>query len=138
MILATADSNIYVSALQFGGIPLQFLNAARRRAFQLAISEALIVEIRGVLQKKFRWSEEMLIEAISALHDCTQLVTATQPLRVIAEDPDDDRVLECAVASGSQFIISGDKHLLRLVQYENIRILKVSEFLSLIPKPSVY
>jgi putative PIN family toxin of toxin-antitoxin system len=122
--------------MQFGGIPLQFLNAARVGTFRLAITEALIAEIRGVLLKKFRWSEEMLDEGILALREFTQLVTPTQTSRVIVEDPDDDRVIECAVASGSQFIISGDRHLLRLVRYENIRILKVAEFLTLIPKPS--
>ncbi|MGH9637293.1 MAG: putative toxin-antitoxin system toxin component, PIN family [Candidatus Angelobacter sp.] len=136
MIVATADSNIYVSALQFGGIPLQCLNAARAGAFQLVISEAIIAEVHGVLQEKFRWSEAMLKEAMASLRDFTQLVTPAQTLHVIREDPDDDRVIECAVASGSQFIISGDKHLLRLGLYENIRILKVAEFLHLVPSPS--
>lgn len=135
MILATADSNIYISALQFGGVPLQFLNAARAGAFKLAISDALMSEIRGVLQEKFHWSDEMLDEATAGLADLTQIVRPTQMLRVIAEDPDDDRVLECAIASGSQFIISGDDHLLHLAQYENIRILKVAEFLTLVPQP---
>lgn len=135
MILATADSNIYISALQFGGVPLQFLNAARAGAFKLAISDALMSEIRGVLQEKFHWSDEMLDEATAGLADLTQIVRPTQMLRVIAEDPDDDRVLECAIASGSQFIISGDNHLLHLAQYENIRILKVAEFLTLVPQP---
>jgi uncharacterized protein len=78
----------------------------------------------------------MLKEAMASLRDFTQLVTPAQTLHVIREDPDDDRVIECAVASGSQFIISGDKHLLRLGLYENIRILKVAEFLNLVPSPS--
>ena len=134
MIVATADSNIYISALQFGGVPLQLLDAARNGTFQLAISEALITEIQGVLFYKFHWSKEMLDEGITSLQDFTQLVKPKQTLKIIAADPDDDRVIECAMASGSQFLISGDKHLLRLVRYENIRILKVSEFLSLIPK----
>jgi uncharacterized protein len=135
VILATADSNIYISALQFGGVPLQFLNAARAGAFKLAISDALMSEIRGVLQEKFHWSDEMLDEATAGVADFTQIVRPTQMLRVIAEDPDDDRVLECAIASGSQFIISGDSHLLHLAQYENIRILKVAESLTLVPQP---
>lgn len=122
--------------MQFGGVPLQCLNAARTGAFRLAISEVIIAEVHGVLLEKFRWSEAMLDEAMASLRDFTQLVTPSQTLHVIAEDPDDDRVIECAVASGSQFIISGDKHLLRLGLYENIRIVKVAEFLSLVPSPS--
>lgn len=116
-------------------MPLQFLNAARASAFKLAISEVLMSEIRGVLREKFHWSDEMLDEAIAGLANFIQIVRPTQTLHVIEEDPDDDRVLECAIASGSQFIISGDNHLLHLAQYKNIRILKVTEFLTLVPQP---
>lgn len=137
MIVATADSNIYVSALQFGGVPLEFVTAARSAAFRLAISEPIIAEVRGVLQNKFRWSADIVDEALSGIREFTHLVVPSQSLRVIAEDPDDDRVIECAIASESQFIVSGDKHLLRLVQYQNVRILKVSDFLTLVPKPSL-
>jgi putative PIN family toxin of toxin-antitoxin system len=135
VILATADSNIYISALQFGGVPLQFLNAVRDGAFRLAISEPIIDEICGVLRNKFRWPEAMLEEARKNLLDFTLFVKPVRTLNVIVEDPDDDRVIECAVASGSHFIVSGDKHLLRLAHYENIRVVKVAEFLTLIPKP---
>ncbi len=92
-------------------------------------------EIRGVLQEKFHWSDEMLDETIAGLADFTLLVRPTKVLSVIKEDPDDDRVLECAIASGSQFIISGDNHLLRLSRYDSIRITRVAEFLTLIPQP---
>ena len=135
MVLATADSNVYVSALQFGGTPRQLLIAARARTFKLCISEPLINEIQGVLRNKFFWSEDMLEEGFTGLRGFIHFVSPSRRLSVIAEDPDDDRVLECAVASDSQFIISGDKHLLRLSQYEGIRIIKVAEFLTLIPKP---
>lgn len=136
MILATADSNIYVSALQFGGVALEFLNAARGATFQLVTSETILAEVRGVLLRKFRWSKEMLDEAISEMRDFIRLVTPIQTLNVIAEDPEDDRVIECAIASGSGFIVTGDRHLLRLIQYQNIRVIKLSEFMELIPRCS--
>ena len=52
-----------------------------------------------------------------------------QEKAVIKEDPDDDRRLECAVASGAEIIVSGDKDLLRLGEYSGIRIMKVADFL---------
>lgn len=134
MILATADSNIYVSALNFGGVPRDFLAAARTRIFQLAISDAIIAEVGSVLRVKFHWPNEWLDTANAELRQFAEVISTTNRLQVIADDPDDDRVLECAVASGSQFIVSGDKHLLRLREYEGIRIVKVAEFLRLIPK----
>ena len=57
------------------------------------------------------------------------MVSPTQTLRVIHENPDDDRVLECAVASGSDLIVTGDKDLLRRGSYENIRIVTVAQLL---------
>ena len=50
-------------------------------------------------------------------------------LDVVAEDPADNRILECAVAAGSQYIVTGDKDLLRLGSYDSIKILTVSGFL---------
>lgn len=94
MILATADSNIYISALQFGGVPLQFLNAARNGTFQLAISGALLNEIRGVLVEKFQWTEVMVDEAIANLLDFTHLTQPISKVSIIADDPDDDRVID--------------------------------------------
>ena len=46
-------------------------------------------------------------------------------MKVVNEDPDDDRILECAVSVGSDYIVTGDKHLLRLKQYAGIQILTV-------------
>jgi len=53
---------------------------------------------------------------------------------VIKEDPPDNRVLECAVSAGSDYIVTGDKDLLRLGRYDAIRILSVADFLDLPPE----
>jgi predicted nucleic acid-binding protein len=52
---------------------------------------------------------------------------------VVKEDPDDNRVLECAVGARAEFIVMGDKHLLQLEEYAGIRIMKVADFLKLWP-----
>jgi hypothetical protein len=63
----TADSNIYISALHFGGEPRRFLTAAQRGRFQLAISPALEAETQRVLRIKFLWFEVMLQHAFEIL-----------------------------------------------------------------------
>jgi predicted nucleic acid-binding protein len=45
------------------------------------------------------------------------------------DDPDDNKIIECALAAGADAIVTGDKHLLRLGQYGGIRIVRVREFL---------
>lgn len=136
MISVTADTNIYISALIFAGMPRQFLAAAEGGQFKLAISDAILTETTGVLRDKFGWSETAVKEAVSLLTGCATLVHPTHALNVVLDDPDDNRILECAVAAGSRFIITGDSHLLRLGNYGNIQILKVANFLKFMEGPA--
>lgn len=53
-------------------------------------------------------------------------------LAVIEKDPSDNRYLECAVATGASYIVTGDPHLLKLKEYRGVVILKPAEFLALV------
>jgi putative PIN family toxin of toxin-antitoxin system len=131
----TVDANIYISALEFGGLPLRFLNHARRGVFQISISEAVLAEVRRVLHDKFLWQDARLDEAIAELGAFTTKVEPTETLTVVEANPDDDRVLECAVTAGSRYIVTGDNDLLRLGAYTNIQIIRVADFLAIIEAP---
>jgi predicted nucleic acid-binding protein len=52
-------------------------------------------------------------------------------LDVVEDDPDDNKILECGSAASSEFIVTGDRHLLKLEKYDTVRILTVAEFLAL-------
>jgi uncharacterized protein len=133
VISVTADSNIYISGLIYTGPPRQFLDAARARLFQLYLSLALLDEIRRVLRHKFLWSQERLDDLTIRLEKFTSSVHPTDTIDVVTSDPDDNRVLECAMAAGSQFIVTGDNHLLELGRYGGIQIVKVADFMKLLP-----
>lgn len=127
----TADSNIYVSALVFAGRPLQFLQAARTGAVRLAISVPLLDEIHRILRDKFGWPEPKLADVAEELTTFTTLVHPARHIDAVPEDPDDNRVLECAVAAGSRYIVTGDRALLRLERFEGVQILRVADFMAL-------
>lgn len=135
MIIVTADTNVYVSGLEFGGVPLAFLDHARAGAFRLAVSAPLLAELREVLCLKFAWSEDAVTAALLQLDDCSVHVHPAETLDVIQDDPDDNRILECAIAAQAGFIVSGDNHLLRLGRYRSVRILKVADFMALLLTP---
>ena len=135
MIGVAADTNIYISALIFAGLPRQFLLAAEDARIRLFISEPIRQELLRILQTKFSWSNDQVNEILLQLEGCTELVRPIETLDVIKEDPDDNRVLECAVTAGARFIVSGDNDLLRLGQFRNIRIVKVADFMKLITPP---
>jgi uncharacterized protein len=135
VIGVTADSNIYISGLVFAGQPLQFLDAARAERFQLSLSDALLAEIVRVLRNKFLWTEARLDALPLRLEKFIRRVHPAITLDIVQSDPDDNRVLECAVTAGSHFIVTGDNHLLDLGQYSGIQIVKVADFMKLIPAP---
>ncbi len=62
-----------------------------------------------------------------------RLVHPTQAIDAVPDDPDDNRILECAMTARSNYIVSGDKHLLRLGSYGGIEIIKVADFMQLAP-----
>jgi predicted nucleic acid-binding protein len=58
-------------------------------------------------------------------------LSPTETLNVIKEDPDDDRILECAASAKSDLIVSEDKHLLRLGRFGSAGIVSVRDFINL-------
>ena len=101
MYRVTLDSNIYVSALNFGGVPIRVLGMARAGIVQIDISPAILSETFGVLRDKFNWPGYRLHDAREKLMRMTRLVEPTLRLEGITDDPDDHRIVECAVTAGS-------------------------------------
>ena len=125
-----ADTNILVSALQFGGKPKQLLDLATDGQVDLALSEAIIAETLRVLRDKFDRAPEWVAETDRQLRVITRVVQPTESIQTIEADPTDDRILECAVAAEAEVIVSGDSHLLNLGSFRGIPIQRVAEFLA--------
>lgn len=130
MLSATADTNIYISAFNFGGLPRRFLELGAAGDFRLDISDAILNETLRVLRDKFQWTVEALRDVEKDLCTYTHHVVPSVALEVIHADPSDNRILECAVEAASDYIVSGDaRHLLPLERYGKSAIVTVAEFL---------
>ncbi len=125
----TADTNIYIGALNYPGPPRTFLRLAATGDIRLALSNQIMEEIVETLSRKFRWPEGRIAEARTALTGITERVMPTVILNVVKDDPDDNKILECAQTSNSDYVVTGDKDLLRLRQYDGTPIITVSQFL---------
>jgi len=128
----TLDSNIYVSALQFDGVCARILGIARIGTIRIDTSDAILTETIAVLRDKFDWSGYRLHFARLELQKLANVVEPARTFKVV-DDPDDDRILECAVEAGSDFIVTQDKDLLRLGSFQGIGILRPLEFLDRTP-----
>lgn len=128
------DTNVFISAIIFGGNPRQCLELARSGKVGLFSSRAILLELAKILQGKFLWDEEEVKEVIEGVR-FAHLVYPKQRINVIKRDPPDNRILECAKEAGADFIISGDKkHLLSLEKFENIPIISSKQLLDIFYK----
>jgi putative PIN family toxin of toxin-antitoxin system len=127
------DTNIYISAILFGGIPQKLITHALQKQFQLFISPDIITEILSVLSKKFHFSETKVKTIELLLKDLAVIVYPKEIITLIKNHPADNRILECALAAKANCIVSGDKkHLLLLKKFRRIKIISVQAFLKVI------
>ena len=129
-MIVVIDTNVWVSALQFGSKGAKPLRAVEKalRWETLATAPEINAEIRRILVDKFQWLSGDAERLIAQYFKRAVHVTLAGQIHV-CRDPDDDMILECAVVSGAQVIVSGDKDLLVLGSYRGIRIVTPAELL---------
>ncbi len=125
------DTNILISGIGWSGPPKEVLEAFLKEEFILLISESILNELERVLNyKKFYFIPDYLKESlISNLLKASESVKTKKKLDIIKEDPEDNKVLECALFGKADYIVTGDEHLLKLRKFNNIKILTPMEFL---------
>ena len=124
------DTNVLISAVVFGGKPRMILEAVFRGEATLFFSSHIIDELRGVLERpKFGFPSEMIQTILSELYAVGNFVAPSERIFQVQEDPDDNRILECAIEANANYIVSGDAHLLDLKHYQNVRIVSPDEYL---------
>lgn len=138
MIRAVLDANVFVSAvLSPRGIPARILATWRAEGFSLALSAPILREIGAVLHypkilKRHGWPEDRVRLFLDDLAHLAVLTPGTLTLKVMGEDPPDNRYLECAVEAEAGYIVSGDHHLLNLQEYRGIHIVTPRVFLEVL------
>ena len=123
VLRAVLDTNILVSASKTpDGRNAVLFDAACARRFRLVISPDLINELARVLRGRFRWVETDLQQRIRLVARNAEVITTVTRLTTITADPDDNRVLECALDGRADLIVSNDRHLLTLKSFRHIPI----------------
>ncbi len=127
------DTNILLSALfSQKGSPFRCLALAKMGQFESVICREILDEFTEKLLVKFKFSEEKAQIAIEEVKGFSRLVSISGKLKAVPNDPDDDMVIECAIIGKATHIVTGDKHLLSLSSYQDISIVRASEFLLLL------
>jgi uncharacterized protein len=130
-VKVVVDTNVLVSALVFpGGVPEQVYRLAIEGSITLATSAPLLAELGRVLTEKFGWQDDYVRAALAQNVRIGEIVEPVERVSIIADDPDDDRVLEAVQTAGAAAIVSGDRHLLSLGRWNEVAILSPAEFLA--------
>tara|TARA_Y100000310_G_C20394867_1_gene674603 strand:+ start:61 stop:483 length:423 start_codon:yes stop_codon:yes gene_type:complete len=133
---AVLDTNVLVSALlSRNGSPNHILRQAGE-TYQLFISHDILKETNRVLhepkiQNIAKLTETEINQFLDSITSIATLIENPPILRVIKDDPDDNRILACAVKAKANYLVSGDKHLLSLSAYKEIEIISPGEFRAL-------
>jgi uncharacterized protein len=133
------DTNILVSALIKAGKPRDLFNKLVKDK-QLVFSRDILKEFLEVIENpkiaKYT-SEKDLAIFLKTLKSAARIAQVKSKFKAVKEDPDDDNIIRAAYDSKSNYIVSGDKHLLSLGEYGGIRIVNVDEMLRLLKEESV-
>ncbi len=134
MLRAVVDTNITVSGLLFGGLPLKVIRAALARKFIWVTSPVLMEETERVMHsEKFGLTNHEIQVLTAPVFGVTEIVVPVDTLEVIERCPADNRILECAVEGKCSLIVSGDRRdLLSLKSYRQIEIVTARQFLDVL------
>ena len=128
------DTNVWISAWLWRGLPNKLIHLARNKEIQICISESLLAELVNTLSyKKLQQKIQSLNLTKEQLLIGTSEITCIYPITNLnvpeLRDPDDNVVLATAIAANAEVIITGDQDLLVLREYQNIQIMTAKDFL---------
>ena len=131
------DTNVMFSGLGWRGTPYRCLELARAGVVEGMTCREVLDELAEKLETKLRFSPAQITDTISDLLTFLRLVMIPNRLKVVTADPDDDKVVECAVVGDATYIVTGDRrHLLPLGSYQGITIVSAADFLALVTASS--
>lgn len=129
------DANQFVSAVLVSkGHPAQILSAWQRGDFDLVVTPQIIEEVRRVLLyprlvKKHKMDDAEVDEFLLGLKTAAIISPGELEVKVIQDDPTDDKYVACALEAGAEYIVSGDGHLKNLKGYQDVKILSTVHFI---------
>ena len=126
----TVDTNFLISATQWDySIAHKLLKKFILSGVEIFTTQDILDETSEVLERDFKYSKDEVENIIGKILLFAKLIETKQKIYVIKDDPDDNKIIECAIESSSDYIITYDKHLLKLKEYKGIKIIKPEEIL---------
>ena len=125
------DSNVLVSGLQFaGGNPASIVDLLSQGEIVAYISPFILEEVSGTLRNTFRWPQRRIDDTASFLRTVCTVVEPPQRAAAPELSTEDNRVLDCAAFERVEFLVTGDRTIQELGEFEGIKIVSPAQFLA--------
>ena len=124
------DTNVLISAtLWENSVAQKFLFKCIKEDIQIFSSQEILEEYKEILARDFDYNEQEIEKILEKVIQFVNMVSPSVKVEAVKEDIDDDKIIECALESKAEYIISYDKHLLKLKEYQGIKIVRPEEAL---------
>lgn len=127
----TIDTNFLVSSTQWDySVAHKLLIKLIKKDVEIFTTKEILDEFSKVLSRDFKYNPEEINNILEKVLAFVKIVDPKEKIEIVKDDPEDNKVIECAVESLSEYIITYDKHLLNLKEYKGIKIIKPEELFS--------
>jgi putative PIN family toxin of toxin-antitoxin system len=117
------DTNIFIAAALKGGFAEDIIELAENKIITLLTSTNILEELEEKLRTKFNTSEKDITFFLRKIKQAAKVVTTKEKISIITRDPEDNKILECAVTGKADLTVSADQDLIKLKQFRDIAII---------------
>ncbi len=135
----TLDTNVLISATFWSGDSYKIMKLIYDKKIKLVLSDEILKEYFDVIKRdeiveKVENKGLIIAEIIDSIIQVCEMVKPIEKVDILKDDPDDNKILECAIAGNSDYIVSQDKDLLELKEFRGIKIVNPKEILNILEK----
>lgn len=127
------DTNVWIAAALRGGFSEDIILIAIEYG-AIVCSEDILREIGNKLKSKFHWEDVDVKNFLGNVRKISEIVSSDEQISEITRDPDDNKILECAIAGEADLIVSADQDLIKLKKFRGIAIVHPKTFSWIFPK----
>ena len=136
-MIIVLDTNIIISGTFWTGASFKILELVDKKEIRIIVTVEILKEYDKIIHseeiiEKTIIYQEIKIKALYKILSKATIVDPKEKIEIIRDDPEDNKFIEAAQEGKAGYIISNDKHLLKLKQYKQILIITPEEFLEVI------
>lgn len=116
------DTNVFVAAALKSGFSKDILGMASTNLLILICSDEILSELKNKLIDKLKWSAAQADFYVERIKEVSRIVITREKVNIVKRDPQDNKILECALAGEADLIVTMDQDLIELKNFRGIGV----------------